>query len=261
MKLPDFIPGKNQEIKQIQMQSNHRNRFVKDLFGQISRLRYAALRIIDPLTDFNEGELKILIDSSQYQAFLGILSTCHNIRTATLLEKPFSSIITINFYDHSSIELDIIKGFVRKGVVFMNAQQVLNSVLVNNDGIKVPLHCFNFEYVILSHLLNGVNVADKYRKFFEKLSREERTKIFQHIRQKYYVVINVLDDLYTFEARTYNQLRTKILKMKQNNPLLKFLRDLQYIPWFFMNLYHRNKIKITFSPSMHTVVAEANNAA
>jgi hypothetical protein len=244
------------------MIQTHRNRFVQNLFHEISHLRYAALRFVRPLDEFNENELKILLDRRHYKQFLEIISNSENIISVSLVEKPFSTTLHLNFYDHSKLELNVVSELVRKGIKFMDAKQILSMVLVEKDGVKIPQPSYSFEYVVLSHILNGANVAEEYRDYFRKFSRDERSKIFAHIRSKYFVVINVLDDLYSFDEKTYNQLRSKILKREQNGSLRTFFRSLLYIPWYFINIYHRKNFKITFKrSSSQSDLNQAHSAA
>lgn len=243
------------------MLNRHRNKFVNDFFQELSRLRYVALRMIAPVHQFNDEELKILLDGKQYTRLLEIISASENIKSVTLLEKPFSADVTINFCDHTSLQLNIITSFVRKGIRFMDEQKVLSTAVTNADGVKVPQPCYNFEYIVLSHLLNGVNVSENYRQHFADYSKEDRTKIFAHMRARYAFEINVLEDLFKFEEKTYNIIKRKLHKLKDNSLLRRFMRDVQYIPYYAINLYSRHRIKITFKPEMHHQLKRASSAA
>jgi hypothetical protein len=243
------------------MLNRHRNQFVNDFFQELSRLRYVALRMVAPVNQFNDEELKILLDSKQYTRLLEIISSSDNIKSITLLEKPFSADVTINFFDHTSLRINIITSFVRKGIRFMDEQKVLSTSITNADGVKVPQPCYNFEYIVLSHLLNGVNVSENYRQHFADYSKEDRTKIFAHMRERYAFEINVLEDLFRFEEKTYNIIRRKLHKLKENSFFKRFLRDMQYIPYFVINLYSRHRIKITFKSEVHPQMKRASSAA
>ncbi|HNR20623.1 MAG TPA: hypothetical protein PKN75_06905 [Bacteroidia bacterium] len=241
-----------------QLQSN---RFVTTLFKDLNRLRYVALLMTDSPAKFIGNDLTILLDSKQYSRLLEIIGSSENVKSVTLLEKPFSADITINFYDHSSLHLVVITAFVRKGLKYMDEQKVLSTLVINDHGIKVPQSGYNFEYVILQHLLNGVNVGEKYREHFSAYSREERSKIFLHMRGKYAFEINVLDDLYCFEEKTYSTIRKRLNKLKSNSLLRRLIRDVFYLPYFFINLYNSHRIKISFKPQHHAPMKSASSAA
>lgn len=124
-----------------QLQSN---RFVTTLFKDLNRLRYVALLMTDSPAKFIGNDLTILLDSKQYSRLLEIIGSSENVKSVTLLEKPFSADITINFYDHSSLHLVVLTAFVRKGLKYMDEQKVLSTLVINDHGIKVPQSGYNF---------------------------------------------------------------------------------------------------------------------
>lgn len=239
----------------------HSNQFVKNLFKDLNRLRYAALLMTDSPSRFIGNDLTILLDSRQYSRLLELISSTENVKSVTLLEKPFSADVTINFYDHSSIHLNVLTAFVRKGLRYMDEQKVLSSVVINEDGVKVPQSGYNFEYVVLQHVLNGINVSEKYRKYFATFSREERSNIFLHMRNKYAFEINVLDDLYNFEEKTYEIIRKRLNKLKANSLWRRLFRNIFYVPYFLFNLISSHRIKINFKPTTQPEIKRASSAA
>lgn len=244
------------------MNQLHSNQFLTTLFKDLNRLRYVALLIVDTPLKFIGNELTILLDSKQYSRLLEIIGSSENVKSVTLHEKPFSADITINFYDHSSLRLNLLTAFVRKGLKYMDEQTVLSTSVLNQNGIRVPDSGYNFEYVILLHLLNGINVGEKYREHFATYTREERSKIFLHMRNKYAFEINVLDDLYHFEEKTYGVIRERLSKLKSNTLLKKLIRDSFYLPYFVINLYNSHRIKINFKAGhQDTTMKSASSAA
>lgn len=229
-----------------------RNIFLKHFFEQISALDYAVLRFVAPtLQDYSEDNLMLLISKKQYKKALEAVGASPQIKSISLIEKPYYGSVHITFNDGFNFELNVITNLVRKGVFIMDENEVLRYAVTNELGIKVASPTYHFEYTLLSHLLNGLSVSDTYKEYFAKYDRETRSRIFGHIRGRYYLEMNVLDDLYEFNQKYYHKIQDKILARKENKLRRRLFRGLNYLPYIFLNLISTHRIKITFNPSMY----------
>ena len=194
-----------------------RNIFLKYFFERISPLKYAVLRFVAPtIQDYNDEDMMLLISKSQYKKVLEAIGASPQIKSVTLIEKPYYGRVQITFNDGYNFELNVITNLVRKGVFIMDEVEVLRYAVTNELGIKIASPTYHFEYTLLSHLLNGLSVADSYKEYFAKYDREIRSRIFGHIRGRYYLEMNVLDDLYEFNEKYFNKIHDKILARKEN---------------------------------------------
>lgn len=195
-----------------------RNRFLTFLTQNISGLNYVMLNYVyDDITQLPQTEpLEILIDKDDYKALLYVLSTAKEINRLKTKKSLQLQLVHIKFSDHSRLVIKIRVSLERKGIVFMNADEVISSSIVDKENIKLPAAMFQFEYLLLTSVLSKKEVEEKYRKHFSKMNFETRCKIFAHIRPRYNFVLNVLDDLYTFNNNYYRKIKKTIRSDKQN---------------------------------------------
>ncbi len=229
-----------------------RNVFLKYFFEKISTLNYAVLRFAaTTLHEYNDENIMLLISKSQYKKVLEAVGASPQIKSLSLIEKPYYGCVIITFNDGFVFELNVITNLVRKGIFIMDEKEVLRYAVKNELGIKVASPTYHFEYTLLSHLLNGLSVPDAYKEHFAKYDRETRSRIFGHIRGRYYLEMNVLDDLYDYSHKTHSKILDKILSRKENKLRRRFLRGLNYLPYIFLNLVSKHRIKVTFNPKLY----------
>lgn len=94
------------------------------------------------------------------------------------------------------MEIDLIYRFDRKGLIYLEAQPILDNAKVNQEGIKVASNQHHFEYVMLFYMMNRAEVPFKYQNYFTAFSTEKRATVFSYLLEKYRLHINTLDDLY-----------------------------------------------------------------
>jgi hypothetical protein len=195
-----------------------RYRFINFLLKECSGLNYVLLKYIhDDIVEFASNEkLEILIDKEDYKTLLYVISSAREISRIQSRKNVSTQIINIKFSDHSSLDIKIKIDIERRGIILMNSRAILRSSSINKQNIKVPAPCFQFEYILLSAILNKTDVEDRFRNYFSNFSFETRSKIFAHIRPKYNFILNILDELYTFSDGNYHKIVNTIKAQKQN---------------------------------------------
>jgi|GEM_PF-3321705 len=195
-----------------------RYRFINFLLKECSGLNYVLLKYIydDILQIPSDEKLEILMDKEDYKSLLYVISSAREITHIRSKRNVRSQIVNIKFSDHSSLELKIKIDIERKGIVLMNSSSVLRSAIVNKQNIKVPAPYHQFEYILLTGLLNRKDVEEKFRNYFSTFSFDQRSKIFAHLCPKYKFVLNVLDELYLFTNNNYHKVLNTIKGQKQN---------------------------------------------
>ncbi len=221
--------------------------FLTHFFDKIKEVKYAALGFTSHSLDVYEGDsLHIVLHHDDNKKILSILEFSPYLRSIKILDKPFVSTVTLTFSDGQEFAINLVNAFVRQGVCYMSEVEVLRNITTNDLGIKQAAPSYNFEYVWLLHMLNKKDVEQHYRLYFSAYDRETRSGIFAHIRGRYFLELNVLDDLYDFHKRTYNQVTEKILRRKENKWHKKLFRKMQYVPYSILNLIKSNSVKIQF---------------
>lgn len=224
---------------------NDKSAFLTHFFEKLKDVKYAVLGFTyRDLANYESESLHLVVQRDDNKIIYHILEFSPYLRKIRLIDKPFVSTIALTFGDGSKFDINLVNAFVRQGVCYMSEVEVLRNTITNNLGIKQAAPSYNFEYVWLLHLLNKTNVADHYRLFFSQYDRETRSGIFAHIRGRYFLELNILDELYDFHKRYYSQVKEKILRRKENKWYKKVFRKLQYVPYAFLNLIRTNNIKI-----------------
>ncbi|MEP7168860.1 MAG: hypothetical protein ABI855_05770 [Bacteroidota bacterium] len=195
-----------------------RHRFTAFLLKECSGLNYVLLKYIyDDILQIPSGEqLEILIDKEDYKSLLYVISSAREIISIKSKRNVRSQIVSIKFSDHSSLDLKLKIDIERNGIVLMSSKEVLKNARINKLNIKIPAPCHQFEFILLSGLLNKKDVDEKFRNYFSSLSFDERSKIFGHICPKYKFILNVLDELYIFSDNNYHKIVNAIKLQKQN---------------------------------------------
>lgn len=195
-----------------------RYRFINFLLKECSGLNYVLLKYVydDILQIPSDERLEILIEKEDYRSLLYVISSAKEITNIKSKRNVRSQIVNIKFSDHSSIEIKIKIDIERKGIFLMNSRQVLRASIVNKQNIKIPAPCYQFEHILLSGILNGKDVEEKFRNYFSNFNFEERSKIFAHICPKYKFVLNVLDELYLFNKNNFDKIESTIKAQKEN---------------------------------------------
>ena len=208
-----------------------RQKFLSFLMKECSGLNYVLLNYInDDITDFPVDEkLEMLIEKGDYRTLLYVISKGKEIIKFKHIKNLSSNGICIKFKDRSSLNLEIKTTIERKGAVLMSTEDVFRYSVRNTQNIKVPAPCHEFEYVLLNALLNKRDVSEKYKAYFSKYSFNVRSKIFAHITPKYHLVINVLDDLYSFQKNNYRKIKAGIKSHRHNKGSRLFFNRLRYI--------------------------------
>lgn len=229
-----------------------RSRFISYIFQNATKLRYAHLKnIASSIHEFPPNEvIRILIDKKQVRLFLDIVAKADGIKSLLIVYRPYREILKITFYDNSKIELQLIKGFVHNALACMSAGEVLQQATLNQENIKVPCPQHHFEYIMLSFLLNGKNMEEKYRMHFSDYSIEIRNKIFQHLREKYGFNINTLDDLFDFHKSLLKRIRIRLLAQKSNKKVKRIYRSLLYPFYLITNFFLSKPIQFKFRTSL-----------
>ncbi|HKR07148.1 MAG TPA: hypothetical protein VJY62_21100 [Bacteroidia bacterium] len=242
-----------------------RYRFINFLLKECSGLNYVLLKYVydDILQIPSDEKLEILIDKEDYKSLLYVISSAREIINIKSKRNVRSQIVNIKFSDHSSLEIKIKIDIERKGIILMNSKHVLRASIVNKQNIKIPAPCHQFEYILLSGILNRNDVEEKFRNYFRTFSFEERSRIFAHICPKYKFILNVLDELYIFSNNNYHKIVHAIETQKQNKgwryTFHKFVFAYDYLISNFIRGWDHLNSKENNSPDQSNGASELKN--
>lgn len=228
---------------------NKRQEFLQYFFNDISGYRYVILKnTYDDIYQLPESaDIDLVIDKNELPAILGIIRRGKHVMRIKTDNKNFVCFVGIFFEDMSYLEIDLIHRFDRKGIIYMDAGEVLSQGILSSQGLKIAAPHHQFEYILLFYLLNHSEIPLKYREYFSAFEKEERSIIFTHFTHKYDVHINTLEDLYAYHKRHKKKMMDKINNYAANKWFRKLLSKSQYLFDVIKEKWQQRGITITFS--------------
>ena len=223
----------------------NRKQFIKDFFNFLLDKDYIVLKYIedsiDSIGDYSDIDLAVKKDLSNQ--IMDYVNKYENILNYEKYSYTFMDMTYIVFNDNTFIELDLINGLMRKSISYLDIDEVLDNVYINNENIKVSTLEYNFLSIFLFYLLNKTDIDIKYKNYFTSLSIEEQEKILDFINKRYNINIKKFIDLCTYDENIYLHVKKSINKL--NGILSKIKNTILYPKNLYVN-FTKSKI-ITFS--------------
>ena len=195
--------------------------------------------------------------------FLEIIREGKNIQGVHIYKKSYITFISLFFADGSYLELDLIHRIERKGIIFLNTEEIIKRASKNKEGIKIASLACNFEYIILFYLINGASVPEKYISYFGSLTEEGRREIFAHISTKHTVHLNVLDELFNPKERNARKIVREVYQHTTNRGAKLFFHKIRYLSDVYREMIFNKGIVISFSgvdgAGKSTVIEQVEN--
>lgn len=229
--------------------AKQREIFIRYFFEKIQPLNYAVMKFIYPsISQVPEtSDLDVLIRKDDLKNCLEIIRSGSSISRIDIQRKSFITFVSIYFSDFSYLEIDFIHRFDRKGLVYMNAEDVLKYCSTTAENIKVCSLYHNFEYIVLFYLSNHSNVEEKYAQHFSSFSAEKRNAIFAHMQERFNLVIHTLDDFYGYRESLWKKMKAKILKRDENGFIQRVVHAFNYVGDVWSDVTCSAGTTITFS--------------
>ncbi len=228
---------------------SQREEFLHYFFNTIRKCEYVLLKFVHDSIDKipPTSDLDLLITQKNEAQLIEIIRKGANVDNVFLFNKSFATFISVVFKDDSYLEIDLIYSFDRKGTIFLDADTVLKSGYLNENGICLPELKFAAEYMILFYLINKSDVPLRYTNFLSSLSFENRSEVFGYLCQKYDLSINKLDELFVANNRGSKKIIQKIKTDPKNTQLNKIKNKLRYFSDLARDLTSNKGIIVTFS--------------
>ena len=236
------------EIKLVSNKS-HREIFIADLFHFMQDKRYAWLHSREMKTSdiSSSSDLDFLISKSSKNEILAFCKSHVLVGRVKNFQKSFMATTELFFSDGSFLSLDLITKLIRKNLVFMDANQVLDKAFMNSEGVKLPRKKDDLNYLILFYLLNNAKISEKYQRFFGQLNNEDRERLRLFVYTRYGIYGANLTQ--TFKGLFDNM---SLIKNKISNRLVnsgfQFLRNsINYTIDTIRSLMFQKGLVISFS--------------
>jgi thymidylate kinase len=231
------------------MTMKQRRNFIHYFFNASGKFRYAIIKDIykDIYNLPESADIDLVVAQDDLQDFLDIINNGEHVVKVGIEKKAFALFVKIYFEDLGYLEIDLIHRFDRKGIVYLEALDVLEHSVINEQGLKAAALHHQFIYTVLFYMLNKFDVPDRYRKYFSEWNAEERRTVFGWLTAKYDVHINTLDDLYEYHNRHRKKLLLCISNDRQNRVLLKWKHRLEYLIDTARGVTTEKGITVTFT--------------
>lgn len=194
-----------------------------------------------------QSDIDMVVHHEDRADIIDIIRKGPDIARLHFHRKTYAVYISIYFNDGGYLKMDLIHRFDRKGILFMDPDNIINDANETVEGIKFAAHHHNFEYIVLFYLLNGSAVPQRYRDYFARFSFDERAEIFTHMTSVYKVNINLLDELYEKRTRFSKKILAHVHRLAVNRGLLRIFHKVRYTVDVFKDCFYHRGITVTFS--------------
>jgi thymidylate kinase len=237
------------DSEQSRQDMNQRRQFLEYFFHALKDTDYALLKFIHNTIDAlpETSDIDLAIDRKDRKEILNIIRKGANLARVHVHHKSFAMFVSLLFKDETYLEIDLIHRFDRKGIIYLNADEVIDHAVTRKDGLKVAAETHNFEYVLLYYHCNGSEVPQRYRQYFSTFSFEQRSAIFTHITGRYKVNINTLDELYDLRTRFSKKIQLHVQQRPDNRQPSRFLHKVRYYLDVLRDAIFHRGITVTFS--------------
>ncbi len=235
------------ESNRMRSEMNKRQEMISMLFEFLKNKPYALLKHTEAnIASIPEtSDLDILIDPARISEALQFIQSFEGIEKLRMDRKQSLYMIEIFFDDGSFLEIDLIYQFMRKGQVFLNAQEVLRDAAWNMESIKVASLEHNLAYITLFYALNYADVPNKYIRYYHSHSQQQLQYVKTYFRNE--LGLEGPECLFYYNEEEHRNIKQKV-RHKHGRYLSKRVLNLFYYLWGIVRSAFKNRgIVITIS--------------
>jgi len=223
--------------------------FIADLFQSLESKKYAWLHACDAKIEGIglSSDIDLLVENSVQK---GVIEFCKShvlLSRIHQAKKSFMTTVELYFVDGSFLSLDLITKLVRKNIVFMDANKVLENSILNSEGICVPSKEDDLSYLVLFYTLNFGSIPNKYKEYYFKLEGEIRIPFVKLLNEEYRMTALSLVQIFNELHLRYSVMRKVLLKMNMNRGFSFLKNTLNYLIDTAGSFVLRKGIVVTFS--------------
>lgn len=195
---------------------------IRNLFDFLQNKSYATIKlnIDNPELISLYSDIDIAIKHKDAVHLITKLKHSRLVKSMKVNSNSFMHSISIQLADDSFLAIDLIEKFVRKSIVYLDIEAVLNSYETNSYGIKNMNANHTKKFIQNFYGLNHSTIPSKYQNLFS----EEELKNFD-----------------------VNNIIQTIKKCSFNKPFNRITNSLNYLFDMIQNVLHTKSLTITFS--------------
>ncbi len=145
-----------------------RSLFIGSVFGHLHHRDYAAIKFPehDPGLLSEYADIDLCMTQKDAESLINFIKNHSLVKTIVTRKKSYMVHLMIVLKNDSLLALDLISGFKRRNLRFMELQPVLNNAHFNSFGVKVMASSDTAHYLKYFYGLNGSHVPEKYLHYF-----------------------------------------------------------------------------------------------
>jgi len=236
------------EIKLMKDES-YRKIFISDLFQFLMNKRYAWLHSQNiKMADIStSSDVDILISETAKNEVLAFCKSHVLVGRIKNFSKSFMVTVELFFSDGSFLSLDLITKLIRKNLVFMDANRVLDEAFMNSEGIKLPKKKDDWNYLILFYLLNNAKISEKYQRFFGQLENKDQDSFRRFVYTRYGIYGANLTQIFHALFDNLSLIKKQILNQEANSGFRFIRNSISYTIDTLRSLLFQKGLVISFS--------------
>ncbi len=242
-----------------------RQEFILYLFGALLQDNYVLLKFTESsLLELDyHTDLDILIDAKDYPTIFKEVESHPSVLKVKIAAKASMKQLFIFFQDHSFLQIDLLFGFYRKSLEYLDTREVMEYAYRNEEGILVCSNHHLLEHVFLFQILNFGGVPSKYVKYIQELGPEESAKLQTYLMKKYDLVGERLEQLEQYDLRNLEKVKSYLENQPRNKGFNRLKKRILYCADVFKQIRSSNGFTITFSgvdgAGKSTIISEIRN--
>lgn len=159
--------------------------FIGSLFGYLYHWDYAAIKFPehDPALLSEYADIDLCMRRNDAKILIKYLKNHSMVKKVVIKRKTYMVQLMLVLKNDSLLALDLIFGFKRRHIRFMELQPVLTNAHLNSFGVKVMGENDTAHYLSCFYGLNGSQVPEKYHQYFPqgKVENENRLDLIKSL--------------------------------------------------------------------------------
>jgi thymidylate kinase len=159
----------------LQQEKRNKGLLAMDIFDFLQKEPYAVLKYnADYPENINEySDIDLCLDHTTAHKLLDYLKSHKLVKKAKIVTKSFMRNILLFLEDGDVLSIDCIWQFKRKAVTMLDAQDLLQTIRINEYGIKQPSLEYEARFIGLFYALNKASIPAHYILYMNILKKAE----------------------------------------------------------------------------------------
>ena len=175
------------------------------------------------LTDISSIDL--LADKNSRAAFITYCETHPLVKRVREYPEYLRSKFVVELNDGSEMNFTLVRAMIRKTLLCLKVNEIRRDAAIDNYGMLCASNKHHFDYLTLKYQFAMQPIPDRYRNHFKNFDFVQRGDIFKYMQNRYDLIYNTLEDLYTPTRKTVLTLMVGLRSEPKNTLIRMFFRS------------------------------------